>query len=491
MKNKKVKILIFCLVGVLVCAGITVAAITAVNDINLKNIEKTRIKLESEVVVEPIKLDENYVHYFEQYGIAYDGSMKVDKDYTSYATVGFINNDNSRTLFAFASDVNYKSDGKFVPIDIRVKNTTQTEQQEKGYVYSVAGNNVDTLFNKVFDSQKGIIIADKDLSFEVLAPKGSAGKATYEVRKNFIDMDRAMIGYSDVAAEGTSTYFYPSNLGVNCEIVCSEKASHKLSFDLLVNTQGVKVRQEPGGYWIIYESNKKGWETILGVIQMPIIKDAEGNFIRTNDIKLHKKPDGKYAVKLLLDKNADLAGATVYLAFEIRKGNQPDNALYSGLPNLKHAYLKNHVVIGQSEDLGIGRLMMLFGVESDYLFSEDMITSVDFFIYNLTPNDTMTVTAYRALEEWCSLVGNWNCNYKIGDSVSTAKAGESVIKLDITDEFKFWCGDGNGDIENYGLQLRADETDNNHLILFSGDNTLFSNYTKIVFNKKAEEEKQN
>ena len=489
MKNKKIKILIICLVAVVVICTSIVATVMVKNNLKMKEIEEIRAKLESEVAVEEIQLDENYTHYFEQYGMTYDGSTKVDKDYTSYRAVCFINEDNSRTLYSFASAVNYQKDGKFVPIDTRIKNTAETQRKNEGYVYSVASNDTVTLFNKVFDEKKGVLIKDKVVSFEVLAPTARAEKAFCEDRENFIGVDRDMVCYGGALSQNTQTYFYPSNLGANCEIVCKDNSTHTFSLGLSISTKGVKVGRTPGGYWILTKSNGGNQETV-GVIQAPIVKDKNGNIIRSNSIEIYKKFGQKnYTIDLLLDETADLTDATVYFAFEIRKGNQPDNALYSAVPALQYAYLKNHSVIGKSEDLGIGRLMVRFETAKDFLLKADMIKSADFFVYNATPSSDMTVSAVKVLEDWCSLTGNWNDNYKTGKVVATAKADGSVIKFNLTDEFKVWCDDESGQEEHNGIQLRTDESGEKNIVLLSGDNTLFNNYMEIVFNAKTDSEK--
>lgn len=85
------------------------------------------------------------------------------------------------------------------------------------------------------------------------------------------------------------------------------------------------------------------------------------------------------------------------------------------------------------------------------------------------------------LEDWCSLTGNWNKNYKSGDRISLSHLKTNELKFNITEEVKKWCNDKSGSLLRNGVKLKS--TDEKKVIsdvILSNDNSLYNNRTEVI-----------
>jgi len=88
-------------------------------------------------------------------------------------------------------------------------------------------------------------------------------------------------------------------------------------------------------------------------------------------------------------------------------------------------------VIGNSADYGIGRLMIRYKFAKYFDLKSTNVKEANFYTYSLSDN----IDKYElisVLEDWCSLTGNWNKNYKTGLRTSFLEPENSEMKFDIT-----------------------------------------------------------
>ena len=147
---------------------------------------------------------------------------------------------------------------------------------------------------------------------------------------------------------------------------------------------------------------------------------------------------------------------------------------------IERAYLRNYSVIGNSAECGIGRLLIRYKFAKFFNLKSQNIKSAHYNIMSLNPNikqfELLTV-----LEDWCSLTGNWNDNYKTGDIASVIKSKNSVLAFDITNEVKRWCDEVTGQMEHNGLLLKYSyEKEGESDVILSNDNTLYRNVTEVI-----------
>ena len=166
----------------------------------------------------------------------------------------------------------------------------------------------------------------------------------------------------------------------------------------------------------------------------------------------------------------------------MRRESQPDNSIYSKDPDLKYAFLRNYAVVGNSDDYGIGRLLIRYKFAKYFDLKPDIIQSAKFHMYSLNQGNE-EFELLSVLEDWCSVRGNWNNNYKTGDITSKASLSDNHLDFDITEETKKWCKDESGQAEHNGVLLKtSSENNGENYIILSNDSSLYNNYTEIKIN---------
>ena len=403
--------------------------------------------------------------------------------YTTDVSVGFKNKDGTNSLYVFSSPINFIKNNQFSLIDTRIKNVNDIDMRNKGYIYTIANSDIVSFYPKLLSKDCGIKIKkDSEYEFGILNetfPK-------YLNQNNFIDEEKNMLKYEDAFGDKIDMYVYPSSLGSNCEILFNKNTvSNVLTYWLKI-PEGLYVNIEPGGYLVLNKDkvDDKGNKTtdILGVIQKPLLKDKNNNISYSNSIMINKKNDNLYELSFKLDQSMLNEGSRAFISFELRREKQPDNALYSKLPDFKNAYLRNYSVIGCSDDNGIGRLLIRYKFVKIFDLESSQIKKANYVTYSLT-NNNKEYELLSVLEDWCSITGNWSKNYKTGNRTSFLNVKEKELNFDITEEVKKWCEDSDGQMEHNGVMLKSPvEIEGVYDVILSNDNSLYRVKTKIILN---------
>ena len=137
---------------------------------------------------EKITLDKNYVEWLsEDERLIYTSSTEI-QEYNSEVSVGYLNPDGTKTIYVFSAPIRYiNSIGKLKDIDSRIVNVTDSQYRKEGYIYSVAQNDIESLFPKEFSISKGIRIK-KDIRYEFGIESKKAQYPVYEKERILLEI---------------------------------------------------------------------------------------------------------------------------------------------------------------------------------------------------------------------------------------------------------------------------------------------------------------
>lgn len=395
-------------------------------------------------------------------------------EFISENTVGYLNSDGTVELYVFAVPINYlDEDNEYNLIDNRLDNVMDQKFRDLGYIYTIANSDVKSYYPYEISDEMGIkIIGQSEFDFGLFC---DASYPTYITCNNFIGEETNMLLY-DNAIKNTQLYVYPSSIGTNCEIRFKNDSDSVVTFWLDTNSEDVMLEKAGGDYLIIKneQTNK-----ILGVIQAPLIKSQVGDVSYHNNVTYRSRGDGKYEVVFIFDSKYIMEDSIAFISFESRKEKQVDNAIYEKTPDLVNAYLKNYSVVGNSRDLGIGQVLTRFDFSGEFNLTHYDISEANYYLYSLTKTKN-SFEVISMLEEWCSITGNWNSNYKSGDTISLGRnINDNLLCFPLKTEIVKWNDDKKS--EKYGIKIKAiDENNEIYDVVLSNDNTLFNNRLKIV-----------
>lgn len=415
------------------------------------------------------------------------GHIQIDRALCSEYSIGYQNQDGTRTLYLYSTPIHYQTSDGLRMIDARIRNTIDSIDRSQGYVYTVNQSDIKAFFHHTMGPQGGIRLKKGTTELIFTTADGKQLPGTYGESVDFIGQSRAMIRYD---ADSFRLKAYPTTVGANCEVDLNAHAEHDFLLRLNVISGDVKVQKQPGGYWTLYQTQRdetgKRSREILGVIQPPLLRDAQGRISYQNNVQIKSSGKGEYLIRFTLDPSVDLQNATAYIALEMRREKLPDNSIYSGKPRLKNAYLSNYTVLGQSDAYGVGRLMIRYFVKNCFpqLKAEEIIAANQ-TLFSLTTSETGSAELVSVLEDWCSMTGNWRCNFQTGERIASCKMDRHQLEFDITAAVRQWCSDDAGTLERYGLQMRmTDENGGESHVVLTNDNTLFPNVVEIQLQPK-------
>lgn len=420
-----------------------------------------------------------------------DEDLGVLTEYSSENSVAYENTDGTKTLIIYSTPIQYiNTQGKLEYIDDSLVKINQVNLNTNGYNYTIANSDIKSYYPDELNSNKGIkIVNDYKLDYNYEYEIGLLDDNTYDIeiidKDNFINKSKKMCSYKNILDGCADLNFYPSSLGANCEIMYHKKPSNNVIKFWLKITSDVECNiTKEGGYLTIFHDihNERTVDSeVIGIIQTPIIKDKDGNISYNNDINYEEVSKNNYLVTVKLDDKYLDVNTSVFISNEMRRVKQVDNTLYSKFPDLKFAYLKNYYCIGNSIKYGIGRTMIRFDLFSRFNINSEDIISANYLLYSLT-NNSMQYELYTITDDWCSILGNWNSNYQMGDNVGNVKIYHNEILCNITNLCKIWADDTVGDKEKLGLMIKSkNEQIENENVILSNDNTLYPTRTEIIF----------
>lgn len=433
-----------------------------------------------------ITLTSDYVDHISRSDFQKRKHVSILSEYIADNSIGYLNRDGSKTIYIYAIPIHYfnSNSNQWVPIDTRIRNVSDKAMRESGYIYTIADSDIKSFYPRMISSEQGILLQhDFEYSFGV-RPSKTIG-AEYVKKENFIGDEKNMVSYSGVFGDGTQFNLSPSLLGTNCEIHFSEKPKDSYIEFWISVPKNVYLRKEPGGYAVmtqnIADENGRISEQIVGIIQSPIQKNQNKTYSYRGSLDIEKEDNGQYTLKVNLDMASASRDMTIYLSFEMRKEKQSDNTIYSQIPNLKNAYLCNYALVGNNQEKGIGRMMIRYFFTHKVKLGSFRIQNASYKIYAF-PNAPDKLLLSPIMEEWCSMLGNWNSHYAIGEAVSEIEiSAPGEIQFGITEEVRKWYADPLRITEQYGLMLQSNsEMEGRYSIILTGDNALYNNHVEMT-----------
>lgn len=425
-----------------------------------------------------IVLDANYNELFSNEDLYNSAHQEFLPELTTDVTIGYQNKDGTKTLCVYSSPINFQNgSGKYEMIDTRIANVKNKEIRNNDYYYTIANSDIKSFYPKYLSNKKGIYL-ENNIKIEFGIDENDKHYSQYGQYENFIGDIKNSILYD--IDNNIDLYVYPTSTGSNCEFKYKNKPSSNTLTMWLKTYEDMNVQIEEGEY-ITFRKIIDNEEEIVALIQKPLIKSINGEISYNSAFSLEKSENNTYKLTIMMNEHFLEKETRVFTSFEIKRSNQPDNAIYSKKPELENAYLKNYSIIGNEEINGIGRLMIRFQFVKNFNITEDSLINATYSLYSLTNNyDEFELNSI--LEKWCSITGNWNENYKTGERVSYCKTSNNCLNFNITDVAKRWCNDPSGDLEYNGLMLKSiDEKNDIYNIILSNDNTLYKNKTVINF----------
>ena len=433
-----------------------------------------------------IELDANYHELFSDEYMEKKGHITELAEYVTDVSIGYQNADGTKTLYVYASPIRFlNSSGQYSLIDTRLANVRDKKMREAGYIYTIANSDIKSFYPKEFDKDTGVLIQN-DIQYEVGISDKKDKLGWCKDISNFVSESKKAVEYYNCFDTETTISFYPSSLGSNCEIKIFEELENKRLSFWMKTDETLTLNKEPGGYLtlnkVVTDAEGKTSNEIKGVIQKPLLRTEDGIVSYNCSIEVQPQGSGYYELIFCLDDNVNLKNSSLFIAFEMRREKQPDNALYSKIPNLEYAYLRNYSVIGNSNDYGIGRLMIRYKFAKFMNLEASQIKEAKYSVLSLDTKEKH-LSLLSVLEDWCSLTGNWNDHYRIGEITSTTKIQDNEIVFDITNEVKKWCEDPTGQMEHNGVLLKAvEEKEGVYYVILSNDNSLYRNVTEVILN---------
>ena len=208
------------------------------------------------------------------------GHISLAYEYMNEASIAYNNEDGSKTLYIFSQSVNYIDEHmKWSFIDTGIKEVDETRMANKGYQYTIEASDIKTYYPENLSPDLGVSLQKQLYQFGVVGDYNYAAEIVQ--KENFIKENREMIAYKG-AVDGSDLFVYPSTLGTNAEIQIAQPFA-KNQFQLWLEVEeNMDVVKQPGGYLTI-EARNNDETTIVGVIQKPLLKNAEGK--HSYDIK--------------------------------------------------------------------------------------------------------------------------------------------------------------------------------------------------------------
>ena len=430
-----------------------------------------------------IHLSPDYNELFSEEQMKEKGHISELPEYATDVSIAYQNRDGTKTLYVYSAPIRFlNTSGQYSIIDTRMANVRDTTMRDRGYIYTIANSDIKSFFPKELNKENGIIIKN-DIEYEFGICDGNA-KGWYREFENFVSNDKNGVHYYNCFNSKNTVTFYPSYLGADCEITFKDDVeSNQVDFWLNVDSSMI-LKEEQGGYITInqIERDKDGKENILvkGVIQKPLLKTDDGNICFNNTLILESEGEGKYKLSFCFDTKVNLKNTTAFIAFELRREKQPDNAIYSKISDLEYAYLRNYSVIGDSKEYGVGRLLIRYKFAKYFNLEPSKIKSAYYNIFSVSKNNEK-FELLSVLEDWCSITGNWNDKYKTGDRISSTSGMANILSFDITNEVIKWAEDTSGQMEHNGVLLKQqDELSGKGSVFLSNDNTLYRNFTEVI-----------
>ena len=404
-----------------------------------------------------------------------NGHKEQLADYNSPYTICYENNDNTYSMYIFASPIQYLTDeGEYAIID-----NTVIESSKEGFVFENKANSIKTYFPKTLSEP---FLIEKDDNYMEFKPDWNIYEFSVAEQTIFTNMYGDKVSAVIYSTESMDLVFYPTKAGIKTEFVLKEKPESNV-FSFSVKSSASSHEDKQNGYILFKEGGD-----IESIIYQPLVHytaDDNQKLDVTAQMNIERKED-EYNVTIEIDEsiigNANSKNhVKLDPSFEMYLNKMPDSTVYS-----KHDvnnYLANYAVVGEHPVFGEGwhylrlRLRWFMTIKSNHLLeAKYCIKILDGFecVNGLNLN--------KPLEQWTSTQLDWNSKPDIKKTLGNVHVNNDICIIDLKYFVQDCFSDKTSIMESKGIIFTEDKSEE-YITLATYDNSLYSPFFMLKLEK--------
>ncbi len=398
-----------------------------------------------------------------------NGHTEQMHDYDSPYTLCYRNEDDTFTMYIFASPVQYQTDTGYAIID-----NTVVQTEKEGFAYENKANKIKTYFPKTL---KEYCLIENDTARLEWKPGWDTQTFTEGKETIYTNMYGDQVSAVIYEREDMDVVLYPTKAGIKTELVLKEKPMEN-TFDFCVRSAAGFENRENGyitlnwngenesvlyGPLVGYEAGEKHLD-VTG--QMEIMQGENANIVTvTVDDKIFADEATEYPVRL--DPSLEL-----YLS------KMPDSTAYSA--HSVNNYLANYAVVGEHPAFGEGWHFLRFRLNWFIHLDGASVQKAVYYIRNLYSSSNSSAVQMMDLNtQWTSTGLRWGNRPEVYSMYMEYETkSEQYVPLEITDFVKKSLDDESWMEESHGLLLKGKNADA-YTIFATSDHSLYAPYLRL------------
>ena len=362
-------------------------------------------------VPEKLELDSVLSDYIENI-VDLNDVKSVDTEKTTAGELYLNMKDNSTTVYTFSEPVTYTDEnGKLKCKDNRIEKQKDKNAEKAGYGFGNGQN--DYRINFSSDSEKGIFVKYKDISFSI-APISDCETKGYITDENENGRSSQTFAYKDIFGAGTVLKYYPQINGVKEEIVLDDNIGiNRFQSRLIVDGCYPKINED-GSISLISSETEAEVQHFIA----PFAYDSQyttgisdEHFCSDCHYEMEKISDTEYILSVIVSEewlNSDTTAYPVTIDPTTSNiYNYADAGIYSEKSDNNFGS-EQTCGIGYSQEFGYGRIYTRFNIPAD-IKKYAVIQNAEIWESELTGDTTaLSVTPYMVKNSWSETGIKWN-----------------------------------------------------------------------------------
>lgn len=401
-----------------------------------------------------------------------NGHLEQLHDYDSPYTICYKNEDNTYSMYIFASPIQYQTNNGYTIID-----NTVIESNKLGFAFENRANSIKTYFPKALSNPLRVENGSKFLEFK---PNWDITGFSDAKKTVFTNMYGDKVSAVIYKRNDMDLVFYPTKAGIKSEIILKETSDNN-EFSFIVKTNAASSENKQNGYILF-----KDGDEIQSIIYQPLVfyNAEKGQQVDlTVQMEINRASDN-YHVVMIADQNIISNAKAPYVrldpSFEMYLNKMPDSTVYSKR-NVNN-YLANYAVVGEHPVTGSGWHYLRLRLNYILYTKEENIISSAYYIRNLySIKESHEVFMYQAKQQWSSTRLTWEDRIESKKVISVINPSEKGFYLfKITDFVQECVNDTSWETESLGVLLKSESS---YHILTTSDNAMYSPYIKLILSK--------
>lgn len=400
------------------------------------------------------------------------GCIEID-EYKTSNSCGFVDENGKTKVRIYSSNIYTTQDNALVPINSQLSRVNDEKLKNK-YCYKTNNSYITTYFPSEIGDEAIYVSWEYDLFFMPISNKKSISNLTYTTA--FIE-DRYVIEYQNAFDNNSRLYLYATPKGYNQEVIFKDN-SNVLEYSFQVSSNDLYCELDPSGYILIYN---KEYEEINGIIQRPLIKDAD-NRVYFNCCRMNLEQndkENKYTITYSVSEKNFKYPISIVNGYSYYEDRQADTQIDS--QNSTNEYLSDYAVICNSSNYGKKELCVKFPYLEklqEFGIEPDDIESAVFTFFSISSGNTdlslIDIDSY-----WCSSLTNKDTKMMLGKKIKNPIEAVSFSEqnMNITSAIRKW-GENSNNWDN-GLMISA-EKGADCTIITTSDSDIFNNFIELT-----------